>query len=730
MKVLALLVSLLPFVNPFVGTGGHGHTFPGAAYPFGMVQLSPDTRPWMGDWDGCSGYHYSDSLIYGFSHTHLSGTGVGDLCDILFMPTVDYSAETIEKEYYRSHFSHSSEKASPGYYEVTLDDTDIQARLTVGRRMGYHQYTYPGKGNAQLIIDLRHRDHLSDFSISVKGNVVSGHRVSDSWAKGQTIYFYAVLSERPKSIRDEGKALLIDFGKKKVVTAKVGISSVSTANAMINLLYEDGIEGFEDCKRLTEDAWKDYLSVLDCPGTADKNIFYTALYHCAIHPSLWSDANGQYRGMDGLVHDADGWERYTIFSLWDTFRGLHPLLCKIAPDLTVDFLNSFISIFNEAGKLPVWELDGYETNCMIGFHSAPVFAESLQSGIENFNVEGSLYTLIESFNANEPGLNSFRRNGLVLAEDDNESVSKTLEYAYDCWCVSRVAEWLLAHPDRHSAYTDFDLMHISDQFSTASQYWRNVCDPETGFMRARQNGRWFSPFDPREVNGNYTEANAWQYSFFVPHDIVGLIRAHGGPKGFERFLDELFSAPEQTTGRTQGDITGLIGQYAHGNEPSHHIPYLYGLVGRKDKQEQLVSRIMDTLYSNAPDGLCGNEDCGQMSAWYILSALGEYSVCPGTTAGSLTYQPKTIVVNPSFEMDSDTFENSLRVRVGTIDSGCTAWYRFVPTGTEAEVPFIPYSGEFVISDSGTLEAYSVNSRGTASFTTRSKVQRCEEQQGR
>ncbi len=611
----AVLSAFVQYVNPFVGTDAHGHTFPGACAPFGMVQLSPDTRPKAGDWDGCSGYHYSDKVIYGFSHTHLSGTGCDDWCDVLITPGSGPSS-----------FSHKREKAAPGFYQVWMQDSKVLARMTAGRRVGMHEYIFRGKGPRTITLDLRHRDPLDDFSISTGPDWCSGKRVSSSWARGQQVYFYIEFSSDAEcQVTDDGRKAVFSFDKRKV-QLRVGLSSVSEQNARENLMAEYP-ESFKSLKQKASAAWEQYLGKLQCPfrDREHKRRFYTALYHTGIHPSLYSDINGEYRGMDGEVHRADGWERYTVFSLWDTFRGEHPLLFEIEPERSADFIRSMISIYEENGKLPVWELSGWETDCMIGYNSAPVIADAVARGIKGFDVEKAFEALVASSLRPEHGMESFRRNGLVLADDEHESVSKTLEFAYDDWCVAQVAKYL----GKEAEY---------QKYMESSQYWRNVFDPESGFMRARLGGRWFSPFDPREVNNNYTEANSWQYSFFVPHDIPGLIELFGGPEAFERRIDSLFTAPEGTTGRTQADITGCIGQYAHGNEPSHHIPYLYCAVGRPDKAKAAVERIMETLYSSAPDGLCGNDDCGQMSAWYVLSALGRYPLCPGHLAAEDRHQ--------------------------------------------------------------------------------------------
>ena len=694
-----LLAALTGYVNPFVGTDAHGHTFPGAVAPFGMVQLSPDTRPKAGDWDGCSGYHYSDGIIYGFSHTHLSGTGCDDWCDILLLPGTEPSG-----------FSHGREAASPGYYEVFLDGPQVQVRLTAGRRVGMHEYTFPAGARPQVTLDLRHRDPLDAWRITPQGRTaVSGWRRSSSWARGQDVYFWIEFSAPARCKLDgEGKRAVFTFARgARTVSVRIGISSVSEENARQNLLSEYPAS-FEALRAQTEAAWEQYLGKLACPYTDEEHLrrFYTALYHTGIHPSLYSDYNGEYRGMDRQVHRAEGWERYTVLSLWDTFRGEHPLLWEIEPERSMDFIRTFLSIYDECGKLPVWELSGYETNCMIGYNAAPVIADAIARGFTGFDVEKALEALIASSTRAEFGLDSFRANGLVLADDEHESVSKTLEYAYDDWCTAQVAKYL-------------GRMDVYEQYMTSAQYWRNVFDPETGFMRARLNGRWFTPFDPREVNNNYTEANSWQYSLFVPQDIAGLIGALGGPEALEQRLDAMFGAEEGNTGRTQADITGTIGQYAQGNEPSHHVAYLYDFAGRPDKRRARVEQILETLYSSAPDGLCGNDDCGQMSAWYVLSALGRYPVTPGLSLsrpdrespGALTRIPKTIVTNPAFRMDNDIFADSTSV---SLTGEGEIWYRI------GEEPFRLYTGPFIVREACTMEAYSrIGER--RSFTTRCAV---------
>jgi predicted alpha-1,2-mannosidase len=616
----------LSYINPFIGTGGHGHTFPGATAPFGMVQLSPDTR--LDGWDGCSGYHYTDSVVYGFSHTHLSGTGVSDYGDILLMPNTgvvnfDNGFESGVDNGYASRFSKKTEKATAGYYAVQLTDYNIGVELTASPRTGVHRYTFP-EGSGHIIIDLEHRDRLSDFSLQKTGETeVTGHRISEAWAAEQHVYFVAQFSEpisnfETDNANGKGAKAVVHFNNPGALVVKVGISAVSIENARANLLAEVEHWDFDRVRSETEQLWRNQLQKIEVEGGNDdeKTKFYTALYHTMVAPNLLSDVNGEYRGMDRQIHKADH-DVYTVFSLWDTFRAAHPLYTIIEPERTLDFLKTFLLHFEQGGRLPVWELAGNETDCMIGYHSVPVVLDAYVKGITEFDQKKMLQAMLSVSRMEHFGLESYLKNGCIMASDEPESVSKTLEYAYDDWCIAQFAKALGEE-------------EIYKEYSQRGQNYKNLFDPESRFFRARMDGGWFGPFDPAEVNFNYTEANAWQYSLFVPQDINGLMALHGGEANFTEHLDKLFTASSQTTGRDQADITGLIGQYAHGNEPSHHMAYLYNFVGQPHKTQQRVRQIIDELYSNAPDGLSGNEDCGQMSAWLVFSAMGFYPVTPGT----------------------------------------------------------------------------------------------------
>ena len=626
------------YIDPFIGTGGHGHTYPGPSMPFGMVQLSPDTR--LDGWDGCSGYHYSDDFVYGFSHTHLSGTGASDYGDILLMPTtgivmLEPGNRDNPESGYASVFSHSREKAKPGYYSVKLLDDKIFAELTCTERVGFHSYRFPKSSSANIIIDLQHRDKvLSSFLRVVNEYELEGLRRSQQWAADQYVYFVIRFSKPFRDyglyINDQiqpgqevhGQAIKghVSFKTKRreKILVKVGISAVSVEGARRNLEAELPDWDFKKTTAKAENAWRDVANRITVKGGTkeQKKAFYTSLYHQYLSPNLYIDVDGLYRGRDLLAHKAEDFTNYTVFSLWDTFRATHPLFTILETSKTQDFIRTFLKQYEQGGLLPVWELSANETGTMIGYHSVSVIADAFNKGLRDYDTGQALTAMLRSAGQNHLGLAYYRELGYVPASEEDASVSKTLEYAYDDWCISTVASEM-----------GYDSLYI--EFIQRAQNYKNVFDPSTGFMRAKMGAQWFEPFDPREVNYNYTEANAWQYSFFVPQDISGMIELYGGAEAFSAKLDELFTTSSETTGRDQADITGMIGQYAHGNEPSHHIAYLYSYAGKPWKTQEYVSRICREMYSDEPDGLCGNEDCGQMSAWYIFSALGFYPVCPG-----------------------------------------------------------------------------------------------------
>jgi len=628
-------------VNPFIGTGGHGHTYPGATLPFGMVQLSPDTR--IDGWDGVSGYHFTDSIIYGFSHTHLSGTGVGDYADVLLMPSqgnILFNNGKDGNEGYRSSFNKKSEIAQPGYYAVKLDKHDIDVRLTATPRVGIHEYTFNQGGDAHIIIDLEHRDELLDWRLEQSSPTqIIGHRISKAWAKEQHLYFVLGIDKDIEVEKNGAKwALKFNVNPKEKVMVKVAISSVHEKGAILNMQREASFWDFDSAHTNARQIWEKALTKIEVKGTNrdDLSIFYTSLYHSMLAPNIFNDQGGQYRGMDQEIHNSDNTSVYTVFSLWDTFRATHPLFTIIERERTLEFIQTFLNHYKQGGRLPVWELACNETDCMIGYHSVSVIADAYSKGIRSFDHELALEAMIHSASLNHFGLDSYKNRGYIAADDESESVSKTLEYAYDDWCIAQFAGAI-------------GKTQIADSFYKRSQNYRNIFNPETGFMQSKMNGRWNPSFDPTEVNFNFTEANSWQYSFFVPHDISGLIDLHQGQSQFENKLDELFETSSVLKGRHQSDITGLIGQYAHGNEPSHHMAYLYNYIGKPWKTQERVAQIMNTQYSNKPDGLSGNEDCGQMSSWYVMSAMGLYAVNPGST--------NFVIGTPNFEEMKINLEN-------------------------------------------------------------------------
>ncbi|UOX34794.1 GH92 family glycosyl hydrolase [Flavobacterium sediminilitoris] len=643
-------------VNPFIGTGGHGHTFPGATVPYGMVQLSPDTRI-DGSWDGCSGYHYSDNLIYGFSHTHLNGTGVSDYGDIMLMPTM--GEPSFDNKIYSSTFSHDNERASAGFYSVTLDKHNIDVRLTTSTRVGFHEYTFNENGQANIILDLNHRDKLLEGRIRIiDDKTIEVLRRSEAWARDQYVYARIefnvplVINKEKTNYKSEekiyeGVELALSFSKQvkkgEKILVKVSLSPTSYDGAKLNS-SEIKHWDFGKIKKEAESLWNKELSKIEVTSN-DKDklaIFYTALYHTMMQPNIAQDLDGKYRGRDNKIHTAEGFDYYTVFSLWDTFRGAHPLYTLIDKKRTSDYINTFIKQYEQGGRLPVWELASNETDCMIGYHSVSVIADAMVKGIKGFDYEKAFEASKASAMRDVLGLEAYKKNGFISIDDDHESVSKTVEYAYDDWCIAQMAMLLGKQQDYQ-------------YFMKRSQSWKNLFDSEIGFIRPKKNGGWDKPFNPREVNNNFTEGNAWQYTFFVPQDIKGMIEAYGGNEKFERKLDEMFNSESKTTGREQVDVTGLIGQYAHGNEPSHHMAYLYNYIGKPEKTKEKVHYILNEFYKNTPDGLIGNEDCGQMSAWYVLSSMGIYSVTPGNTEWSKT--------TPYFDKAKVNFENGKQLTI-------------------------------------------------------------------
>jgi putative alpha-1,2-mannosidase len=728
------------YVNPFIGTGGHGHTFPGATVPFGAVQLSPDTR--TDNWDGSSGYHYSDNEIFGFSHTHLSGTGIPDYCDILLMPTVG----EVDFNDFKSTFSHANEKAEAGYYSVKPDN-GITAELTATTRVGVHRYTFPKTDKANIVLDLGWRDKVLDSRLEVVGsNRVEGFRRSESWAKNQIIYFAVEFSKPFKSSIFFGNGInlstrnqLFQIGTdvkgcfqfktlaNEKIVVKVAISAVSIENARLNLKTEVPHWNFDKVRADAKAVWNKELGQIEVTDDNVDNLtkFYTALYHTKIQPNVFQDVNGDYRGLDGKTHNAPKDTNYTVFSLWDTFRAAHPLYTIIDEKRTVQFINTFIRQYEQGGRLPVWELAGNETDCMIGYHAVSVIADAMAKSIKGFDYEKAFEASKHSAELNHFGLETYKKKGFISMEDENESVSKTLEYAYDDYCIAVMAK-ILAEKDKdkfektrrgrifiETAKNEFipffeRYNHDRLKYLKRSQSYKNLFDSETGFMRPRQNGGFISPFKPNEVSFHFTEGNSWVYSFFVPHDIGGLIDLQGGKVNFAKKLDELFSTKDELIGREQPDITGLIGQYAHGNEPSHHIAYLYNYADQPWKTQKLVRQILDEFYKNDPDGLIGNEDCGQMSAWFILSSLGFYQVNPSRPfydIGTPLFKEakinlenrKSFIIKASNVSDKNIYVKSVKLG-GGLQKSTMLSHRDLMSGTTLEFEMTDKPNETIFSE--------------------------------
>lgn len=609
------------WVDPYIGTGGHGHVFLGANVPFGLVQLGP--TEYTRGWDWCSGYHYTDSVLLGFSHLHLSGTGIGDLGDVLFLPMVG-------REKKEARFSHADERVSPGYYAVRLPESGIRVELTATARTGFHRYHFPEKcDSASIRVDLRRGIGWDKWVASglrqLNDTVITGYRHSAGWAKKQEIYFTAHFSQPVRLTVDAdsiGRVAPVAM-QGNVLSVKVGLSAVSEENAGMNLRAEQPGWDFEQAVSDAEELWNRELSKIQFETHDDvaKRIFYTALYHTMIAPSVFSDVNGDYRGADGKVYRGAGFTNYTTWSLWDTYRAAHPLATIIHGERMKDFAETMLAIYREQGKLPVWHLVGNETDCMVGNPGIPALADMVLKGVAGVDEEAAFEAMRMSAMKDERSIDLLKRYGYIPydKEPTNETAAKGLEYALADGCVAQVARELGKEDD-------------FDYFSRRSRSYRYYFDSATRFMRGLSaDGKFsepFSPFYTAPGKGDYTEGNAWQYAWLVPHDVHGLIDLFGGEQAFTEKLDSLFVVEGDLGEEAAPDISGLIGQYAHGNEPSHHVIYLYNYVGQPWKAARRLRQVLETLYHDAPDGLCGNEDVGQMSAWYVLSALGLYQVAP------------------------------------------------------------------------------------------------------
>lgn len=637
------------YVNPFIGTDFTGNTYPGAQAPFGMVQLSPDNG--LPGWDRIAGYFYPDSTIAGFSHTHLSGTGAGDLYDILFMPVTRPYKEAPASPYKEapapigiySTFSHNDEAASAGYYRVLLQDYNINVELTATERCGIQRYTFP-KAEASVFLNLKRAlnwDFTLDSYIEVVDSVtIRGYRYSQGWSPDQRVYFQTRFSKpfvayqmdtTSITIKDRGwigtaYIARFDFNTEKdeQILVNTAISGVSMEGAAKNLQAEVPDNDFDKYHAQAVAEWNKQLSKIEVKGsnTDDLVKFYTALYHTMIAPTLYSDVDGNYFGPDKQIHKADGWDNYSTFSLWDTYRAAHPLYTYTQPERVNDMIQTFLNFYDQSGALPLWNLYGSETNMMIGYHAVPVIVDAYLKGIGNFDPEKALEACIATANRDDyRGIGLYKSLGYVPAFSDpkkweNWSLSKTLEYAYDDYCIAQMAEKM-------------GKKEVADEFYKRAQNYRNVYNPVTTFMQPRnEKGDFVTPFNAKDYTEDICESNGWQYFWSVPHDLDGLIGLLGSKERFTEKLDSMFTyAPD-----AQEDLpifsTGMIGQYAHGNEPSHHVIYLYNKVGQPWKTQKYVAEVLHDLYLNTPAGLSGNEDCGQMSAWFVFSAMGFYPVDP------------------------------------------------------------------------------------------------------
>lgn len=634
----------IDYVDPFIGSGGHGHVFVGASVPFGAVQVGPDNI--YKGWDWCSGYNYADSLIIGFSQLHLSGTGIGDLGDVLIMPfTGPVRLDKGQQEYphggYLSTFSHKNEMARPGYYSVKMDN-GVAVELTATERVGFHQYQFPKGKEAHVIIDLKEgiNDRSTDTYLEqVDDYTLKGYRFSSGWAKKQQVFF-AVRSSQPiKNLalydgdklilgeKGEGKSVkgVLTFVQGTLVQFKVGISPVSAENALANIQAEIPGWNFKAVVKSAADKWEKELSIIDIQtkNSAAKRIFYTALFHAMIHPSLFNDHNGEYRGADDKIYTNPGFNNYTVFSTWDTYRAEHPLFTMICPSRVADFVNSMLAIFDQQGYLPIWHLDGYETGTMVGISSEQIIAEAYLKGCRGFDPERAFDALKTTAMSDLRGLNYIQKFQPIPSDVmKNRPVAQAMEFAISDASIALMAKAMGKTSD-------------NEYFKKRAAGYKLYFDAQSGFFRGKMSdGSWNPVFDPlkstRPWAADYAEGNAWQYLWLVPQDVPGLMTLLGGEKKFVEKLDTFFTLKPESGSESLADLTGLIGQYAHGNEPSHHIAYLYAYAGQQWKTAEKVRFILNNFYQDQPDGIIGNEDCGQMSAWYILSSMGFYPVFPAS----------------------------------------------------------------------------------------------------
>ena len=663
-------LELTQYVNPFIGTDGPGNTYPGATVPFGMVQLSPDIG--IPGWDRIAGYFYQDSIISGFSHTHLTGTGAGDLYDILVMPTNSKFDKRIEANGFIpfSYFDHSQEEATAGYYRVNLKSYDINVELTATRRVGIQRYTFPKDKNTQIHVNLgfaMNWDAPTDTYIKVvDSTTIEGYRKSTGWAKDQRIYFVMqfskpfsgyelykndTLTQNPVKAKKTRIALHYDTQDKEQIIIKTALSTANIEGAYASMKAETNDFDFEKYREKAQRIWNDQLNkiIIKTDNLDKKTIFYTMLYQSMLAPTLLSDPNGNYKSANDTIGHAKDYEQYDTFSLWDTFRTAHPLYTILHPNRSADFIASMLAHYKETGTLPVWSMQGNETNMMIGYHAVPVIVDAYFKGI-SMNVELAYEACKASAMADEREIDIYKELGYVPTDEHHEnwSVSKTLEYAYDDWCIAEFAKALGKEKD-------------AQYFYKRAGNWKNLFDEKSTFIRPKdKKGNFIEPFVAKEYSPYYCESNAWHYFWFVPQDIEGLIEKTGGKERFEQKLDSMFTYDPLPEDKLPIFSTGMIGQYAHGNEPSHHVAYLYSYIGKPEKTQKMVRRILETQYKNEPNGHCGNEDCGQMSSWFVMSSLGFYPVNPADgkyILGSPFFEKSVIHLNSgkSFIIEAKNF---------------------------------------------------------------------------
>ncbi len=706
---------LVDYVRPFVGTQGEGNTYPGPSAPFGMIQLSPDTDD--EPWETASGYDYSDSSIMGFSLTHLSGTGIPDLGDFLFMPQIGNpklvaGTKADPDSGYRSPYSHDEEESSAGYYKVKLQKSGVTVELTAGERAGMIRMTFPANAEASILTDLHH--HLTGKKWKViwshmrveDNSTVTGFHLVNGWAKERSLYFAArysrpfdkaeIISDgqpviyntyRFRSDKEASGANLQFLAKYKTreneaITVKVAVSAVSAANALKNLDAEIPGWNFEELRDKTRTKWERELSRIEIEGSQEeKETFYTSLYHAFLAPNLYQDITGEYRGLDQNIHRAQGFTNYTVFSLWDTYRATHPLFALIQAQRDADMINSMLAHYDQSVErmLPIWSLQGNETWCMIGYHAVPVIVDAYLKGVKGFD-PARAYEAIKTtaMNPNYDNVATYAKLGWVPFEKENESVSKTLEYAYDDFCVGQMAKALGNKDD-------------ANYFAKRAANYKNIFDPSVGLMRGKDShGKWHTPFNPHfydESTGvnDFTEGTSWQYSWYVPHDVPGLIALMKGKEQFTQKLDALFTFREADQSKGVSDIQGRIGEYWHGNEPSHHVIYLYSYAGQPWKAAERLHEVVKTQYGSKPNSLSGNDDCGQMSAWYLFTCLGFYPVCPGSdyyVIGAPQIRKATMHLSngKTFEMNANNLsDKNIYVQSVTLN------------GKKIDNPFLPYS---------------------------------------